>query len=72
MEKIFIIIQVIVGVILVAAILFQNRSSSMGDAFGGGGGVFYGTRRGPEKVIFNITIGLAVAFVLISFIVLFL
>jgi len=72
LEKIFIIIQLVIGILLVVAILFQSRSSSMGDAFGGGGGVFYGTRRGPEKTLFHITIGLAIIFVLTSFVVLFL
>lgn len=43
----------------------------MGDTFGGGGGVFYGTRRGPEKALFNITVGLAITFVLTSFVILF-
>jgi len=71
LEKVFIIIQVIVGILAVAAILFQSRSASLGESFGGSG-VFYGTRRGPERMLYFITIGLVAAFVLLSFIILFL
>ena len=71
LEKIFVIIQVIVGIVTVAAILLQNRSASLGESFGGSG-VFYGTRRGPERVLYFITVGLAATFVLLSFIILFL
>lgn len=71
LEKIFIVTQVVIGLLAVAAILLQNRSASLGESFGGSG-VFYGTRRGPERVLYFITIGLVTAFVLLSFIVLFL
>jgi preprotein translocase subunit SecG len=37
----------------------------LGGIFGGEGGV-YRTRRGVEKTLFNVTIGLAVAFFVIS------
>lgn len=71
LEKIFIIIQVVIGTLAVLAILLQSRSASLGESFGGSG-VFYGTRRGPEKMLYFITIGLVTVFILLSFIILFL
>ncbi len=53
--------QIILAVLLVVAVLLQQRGAGLGAAFGGDGGVFH-TRRGPEKVIFIATIVLAVLF----------
>jgi|GEM_PF-179103 len=69
-QKILIIIQLIVGALLVAAILLQSKSASLGEAFGGGN-VFYGSRRGSEKTLFIITIVLAVIFVALAYALLF-
>jgi preprotein translocase subunit SecG len=55
------IIQIIVAVALIAAVLLQVKGSALGGIFGGQGAV-YTSRRGVEKTIFNITIGLAAAF----------
>ena len=55
------IIQIIISVALVAAVLLQTKGSGLGGIFGGQGAV-YTSRRGVEKTIFNITIGLAVTF----------
>lgn len=71
LEKIFIVIQVSIGVLLMAAILLQARGAGLGETFGGSG-VFYGSRRGPERTLYLITVGLAVVFVTLSFVVLFL
>jgi len=64
--------QVVFSVLLIAAILLQARGSSVGGAFGGGDAdtTFY-TRRGGEKMLFNATIGLAIAFALSAFVTLF-
>ncbi|MFA5009650.1 MAG: preprotein translocase subunit SecG [Patescibacteria group bacterium] len=62
--------QVIIGILLMAVILLQSRGSSLGETFGGSG-VFYGTRRGPEKALYYITIVLAILFVISSFVMLF-
>jgi protein translocase SecG subunit len=43
----------------------QSRGTSLGTVFGQEGSVFH-TRRGAERVLFNVTIGVAVAFLLIS------
>jgi preprotein translocase subunit SecG len=55
------IIQIIISVALIAAVLLQTKGSGLGGIFGGQGAV-YTSRRGVEKTIFNVTIGLAVAF----------
>jgi preprotein translocase subunit SecG len=55
------IIQIIVAVALIAAVLLQTKGSGLGGIFGGQGAV-YTSRRGVEKTLFNVTIGLAVAF----------
>lgn len=54
-------IQIILSVLLVTAILLQQRGSGLGSAFGGEGNVFR-TKRGVEKILFYATIGIAVLF----------
>lgn len=57
------IIQIILSVALIAAIVLQSKGAGLGGLSGGseGGGVFR-ARRGVEKLLFNITIVLAIAF----------
>jgi preprotein translocase subunit SecG len=55
------IIQIIISVALIAAVLLQTKGSGLGGIFGGQGAV-YASRRGVEKTLFNVTVGLAVAF----------
>lgn len=55
------IVQIILSVLLIGAILMQNRGAGLGATFGGDGGV-YRTKRGLEKSLFVATIILAVAF----------
>jgi preprotein translocase subunit SecG len=59
------IIQIILSVALIAAIVLQSKGAGLGGLSGGseGGGVFR-ARRGVEKLLFNITIVLAIAFFL--------
>jgi preprotein translocase subunit SecG len=60
------IVQSIISIALIAIILVQAKGQGgLGGIFGGEGGV-YRTRRGVEKTLFNVTIGLAVAFFVIS------
>lgn len=61
MQPILGIIHLIVAALLIIAVLFQNRGSGVGGAFGGGSEVFY-SKRGPEKILFNATIVLAALF----------
>ena len=53
--------QIIVSVLLVAAVLLQRRGGGLSPVLGGSGG-FYRTRRGVERVLFISTIVLAVLF----------
>lgn len=55
------IIQIVLAVLLTAAILLQAKGTGLGSVFGGEGNVFR-TKRGFEKTLFHITIGLAAAF----------
>lgn len=55
------ILQIIVSVLLILAILLQQRGTGLGSAFGGENNVFR-TRRGPEKMLFTSTIVLAIIF----------
>jgi len=57
--------QVAVAILLMAAILMQNRGAGLGGVFGGSGGVYL-TKRGLEKKLFIATIVLAVIFILLS------
>jgi preprotein translocase subunit SecG len=57
--------QVITAILLMLAILLQNRGAGLGDVFGGSGGVYL-TKRGLEKKLFIATIVLAAIFILLS------
>lgn len=61
MKIIFSIVQLVLAILLIIAVLMQQRGSGLGAAFGGGGGV-YGTRRGIDKVLFQITIVISILF----------
>jgi preprotein translocase subunit SecG len=57
---------IILSAALVVAIMLQSRSGGLGSVFGGDTlGGQYKTRRGLEKTLFQITIGLSVAFFLL-------
>lgn len=58
-------IQILLSTLLVAAILLQQRGSSLGGAFGGDNfSAAFHKRRGAELFLFRLSIGLAVLFVL--------
>ena len=59
------IIQIIISVLLTAAILLQAKGTGLGHTFGGGG-EFYRSKRGVEKVLFRLTIILTALFLLSS------
>ncbi len=58
--------QIILSIALVILVLFEVRSSGMGSAFGGGGSSLNRKRRGPELLIFRLTVGASIAFFLIA------
>ena len=55
------VIEIVISVALIAAVLLQTKGSGLGGIFGGQSTV-YKSRRGVEKTLFNVTIGLSVAF----------
>jgi protein translocase SecG subunit len=61
-------IQIILSILLVAAILLQQRGSSLGGAFGGDNfSAAFNKRRGAELFLFKFSIGIAIIFVLSTF-----
>ncbi len=66
MEVYLNIAQIIVSAALVAVILLQTKGGGMGGVFGGTETAVYKTRRGVERTVFNITIGLSIAFFVIT------
>ncbi|MGB9300622.1 MAG: preprotein translocase subunit SecG [Anaerolineae bacterium] len=61
------IVQLIVSICLIVAVLLQVKGGGLGGLFGGGDAGIYKTRRGAEKTLFNLTIGLVVLFFVFSF-----
>jgi len=61
MSRILNIIQIIISILLITAILLQQRGTGLGGAFGGAGEV-YQTKRGVEKFLFILTIILSIIF----------
>lgn len=57
--------ELILAISLIALILMQSRGTSLGSVFGQEGSVFH-TRRGAERILFNVSIGVAIAFLLVS------
>ena len=55
---------IIISISLVAIILLQSRGAGLGGLGGGGdfGGAGYQSRRGIERLLFNITIALSIVF----------
>ncbi len=66
MLNILFVVQTILAVTLIVALLLQLRGQGFTGSFGGGSDSIYRTRRGVEKTLFQFTIGLAVAFMLVA------
>lgn len=56
---------IIISILLTVSILLQSKGVGLSSTFGGGGD-FYRSRRGVEKILYYMTIGLAVVFFAIS------
>jgi preprotein translocase subunit SecG len=64
------VIQIILSVAVILFILLQSRGAGLGSIFGGASaGSVFKTRRGVEKLIFNITIVFVVLFAVVSVII---
>lgn len=59
------VVQILVSVVLIGVLLLQARGSGFSATFSSDSSI-YRTRRGVEKTLFNVTIVLAVLFVVIS------
>lgn len=66
MQTILNIVQIIISVLLSVLILMQVRGSGLGRTFGSDSGSIHRTRRGVEKTMYQLTIALAISFVLVS------
>jgi preprotein translocase subunit SecG len=63
------IVQMIISVAMIVLIVLQAKGSGLGSLFGGEGGTtITKTRRGLEKTLFQITVGLSIAFITIAII----
>ena len=63
------VVQIILSVTVIVFILLQARGAGLGSAFGGSSaGSVFKTRRGVERLIFNLTVGFVILFALISLI----
>ncbi len=63
MIQILTIIEMILGVLLIVAILLQQKGAGLGAAFGGGGGGgVQSTRRGSDLFLYRVTIVLSLLF----------
>jgi preprotein translocase subunit SecG len=61
------VVQIVLSIAVIAFILLQVRSAGLGSAFGGtSAGSVFKTRRGVERLVFNITIVFIVLFSVIS------
>lgn len=54
--------QIVLSIALVVAIILQSKSAGLGGLTGADTGGVFRARRGVERLLFNITIGLAVGF----------
>lgn len=62
MQKFLLLSQTVISVIITLLILMQNKDGGLGGIMGGDTGSFKATRRGADKVIFNITVLLGILF----------
>lgn len=55
MQAVFLVFQILLGVIITGCILLQAQGSGLGASWGGGGETYH-TKRGVEKAVFYLTI----------------
>ena len=60
------IVQIIISIAMVVLIILQAKGSGLGSLFGGEAGTISKTRRGLEKTLFQMTIALATAFLVLA------
>jgi preprotein translocase subunit SecG len=67
MSQIFSIIQIILAISIIILIITQGKGEGLGSVFGGSS-EFYHSKRGLDKILFNLTIILVALFLLTSII----
>jgi protein translocase SecG subunit len=60
------IVQILLGIVLTVLVLFEVRSSGMGGVFGGSQTNLVRNRRGPELLLFRLTVGASILFFLVA------
>lgn len=65
MSNVLLIAQIVISILLIIVILLQAKGVGLGRAWGGGG-EFYKSRRGVEKIVFRATIALVILFLISS------
>ena len=60
------IVQILLGIVLTVLVLFEVRSSGMGGVFGGTQTNLIRKRRGPELLLFRLTVGASILFFLVA------
>lgn len=66
METALNIVMIIVSIVLILLVMLQTKGSSFSGAFGGDTSGIYRTRRGIEKTLFQLTIGVGALFVILA------
>lgn len=57
---------IIISIALIASVIFQNKGVGLGGLTGADSSQVFTARRGLEKTIFQITIGLAIVFIILT------
>ena len=60
------VVQILLGIVLIVLVLFEVRSSGMGGVFGGAQTSLIRNRRGPELLLFRLTVGFSILFFLVA------
>ncbi len=62
------VVQILLGIALIVLVLLQTKGAGLSGVFGGEDMYATRTRRGLEKTLFNATIGVSIAFFVVSLI----
>jgi len=60
--------EIVVGIALILIIILQTRGGGLGGMFGSPDTAVYKTRRGLERTLFYATVGLTIAFLVVTLI----
>lgn len=70
MKSFFLLTTIVLSILIVVFILIQGKGAGLGSAWGGGG-EFFQTRRGIEKLTLQLTVVAIFAFLVVSIVNLF-